>query len=121
MTPHSREFAESAWLPFIHDMAGAVGITMESSPLNLSFFLAVFCCVAFWILIWRTRRIAIRVVGRNERAAVYAGINPARTIMLTMAISGALAVGSGQHGAGHIHRLLLDFPEGLGFTGIAGR
>lgn len=121
MTPHSREFAESAWLPFIHDMAGAVGITMESSPLNLSFFLAVFCCVAFWILIWRTRLgFAIRVVGRNERAAVYAGINPARTIMLTMAISGALAgLVSVNTALGVSHRLLLDFPEGLGFTGIA--
>ncbi|MEM7405879.1 MAG: ABC transporter permease [Pseudomonadota bacterium] len=121
MTPHSREFEAAAWLPFMHDMLGAVGFEVESSPLNGAFFLALICCVGMWLLMWRTRLgYAIRVVGHNQRAALYAGIDPARVIMLAMAISGALAgLVAVNTALGVTHRLLLDFTEGFGFTGIA--
>jgi ABC-type uncharacterized transport system permease subunit len=62
----------------------------------------------------------IRTVGLNERAAVYAGISPARNIVLAMAISGALAgfVAVNELLGVH-HRMILGFTGGVGFVGIA--
>lgn len=121
MAPESREFLDAAWLPFMHDILAAVGISVTRSPLNLSFVWALLCCVGVWALIWHTRwGYAIRTVGSNETAAVYGGIHPDRVIIYTMCISGALAgfVGLNEIMGVH-HRLLLDFTAGYGFTGIA--
>ncbi len=37
MSPESREFAESAWLPFFHDMLGWFGVKVGATPLNAAF------------------------------------------------------------------------------------
>jgi simple sugar transport system permease protein len=121
MSPESREFAPGAWLPFLHETMGLIGIDMARSPLNLSFVWALVCCVLVWVFIWHTRwGYEIRAVGGNETAAVYAGIRPTRIIVLAMCISGALAgfVGVNEILGVH-HRLLLNFTAGYGFTGIA--
>ena len=76
-------------------MLAAVGVTISSSPLNLSFIIALVACVAFWLFVWKTKwGYSLRVVGANESAAVYGGISPAKQIMIAMTISGALAAGS---------------------------
>lgn len=121
MSPQSREMAESAWLPFVHEILGGLGIQVTPSPLNVSIVWAALACVFVWLLIWRTRwGYAIRTVGRNEKAAAYAGIDPKRIIVVSMVISGALAgfVGLNEILGVH-HRLLLNFTAGYGFTGIA--
>jgi simple sugar transport system permease protein len=121
MSPESREFLPSGQLPFVHEMLGWLGIEMTPSPLNLSVVWAAVCCVLVWGFIWHTRwGYEIRTVGANETAAVYAGINPRRVIMLSMCISGALAGFLGINEVmGVHHRLLLNFTAGYGFTGIA--
>ncbi len=121
MSPESREFLPNTWLPFAHEALGWVGVSFARSPLNLSFVLALISCVLVWGFIWHTRwGYALRTVGANSAAAVYAGISPARNIMLAMAISGGLA---GLMGVNEImgvnHRLLLNFTAGYGFVGIA--
>ncbi|NKQ40775.1 MAG: ABC transporter permease [Sulfurovum sp.] len=121
MIPESRTFADNAWLPFMHEMFGWVGINISSSPLNLSFAIAIIVSILIWIFIWHTRwGYAIRAVGFSESAAHYAGISNKKIIMMTMLISGALA---GMTGINEImgvqHKLLLDFVAGYGFTGIA--
>ena len=119
--PRSREFEPNAWLPFMHEALGWFGIVIEKSSLNLSFLLAIFASFVVWILIWHTRwGYEIRTVGANPTAAVYAGISPARNIILAMVISGALAgmVGVNEVMGVH-HRLILDFTAGFGFVGIA--
>ena len=121
MSPESREFAPSAWLPFMHEALGGIGLEVARSPLNLSFLWALVCCALVWVFIWHTRwGYEIRTVGGNETAAVYAGIRPARVIILAMCLSGALAgfVGVNEILGVH-HRLLLNFTAGYGFTGIA--
>ena len=110
--PESRSFSNSGWLP-------AFGL--RDSPLNLSALLALLCAGAVWVLLWHTRwGYALRVVGQNRRAAVYAGLSPERTIVGAMLLSGALA---GLIGVNEIlgvqHRLLLNFTGGAGFVGIA--
>ncbi len=120
-SPQSREFADAAQLPFVHEMLGWVGVSIAPSPLNLSVVWAAICCIALWLFIWRTKwGYEIRAVGFNETAATYAGIDPKRVILLSMCISGALAgfVGFNEISGVH-HRLLLNFTAGYGFTGIA--
>jgi len=121
MSPESREFAPSAQLPFMHEAFAWFGVEITRSPLNLTIFWALICCVLVWTFIWRTRwGYEIRTVGFNETAAVYAGINPKKIIILAMCVSGALAgfVGLNEILGVH-HRLLLNFTAGYGFTGIA--
>ena len=120
-SPESREFEPSSWMPFVHEVAGVLGIQMAKSPLNLSIVIAVITSVAIWVFLWRTRwGYALRVVGHNETAAVYGGISPTRVVIWAMALSGALA---GLVGVNEImgvqHRLILNFTGGYGYVGIA--
>ena len=120
-SPESRRFAENATLPLISDILSGLGFEVSRSPLNLSFFWAIICCVLVYYFIWQTRwGYAIRTVGQNQRAAIYAGISPARNMILAMVLSGALAgfLGINQIMGEH-QRLLLNFQQGYGFTGIA--
>ena len=83
--------------------------------------LALIVAVVIWWLLWKTTLgFEIRTVGANPDAAKYAGINVKRTIIITMAISGALA---GLAGAIEVtalnYRHELGFSIGYGFDAIA--
>lgn len=119
--PESRAFHPSTFLPTLQDVLALFGIRSRTSFLNVSFLLAVACCVAFWVFVWHTRwGYGIRTVGQNERAAVYAGIRPGRMIMLAMVISGALAALVAVNVLlGAQHRIILNYTGGVGFVGIA--
>ncbi|MEH6452361.1 MAG: ABC transporter permease, partial [Psychromonas sp.] len=121
MAPVSRVFEDSAKLPMFHEMVAWFGVSFEQSPMNLSFFIALACCVLVWILLWRTRwGYAIRAMGSSPSAAEYGGIDYKKLTLVVMLISGAL---SGMLGInevqGYSHQLKLDFVAGYGFTGIA--
>ena len=110
MTPQSRDFGPSGQLP-----------AAPGSALNLSIVLALGCCVAVWLFLWHTRwGYALRAMGHNPQAALYAGTDLKLTTMLAMCLSGALAgfVGVNELMGVH-HRIVLDFPAGYGFAGIA--
>jgi general nucleoside transport system permease protein len=120
-SPETATFPRSAWMPQLHEVLGAVGVTVAPSPLNLALVLALICCVLVWAFIWQTRwGYELRVVGQSEPAAVYGGISPARSVVLAMLVSGALAglVGVNELMGGQ-HRLILNFTAGAGFVGIA--
>ena len=121
MSPQTPKFAPAGQLPIVHEVLGAMGIETGPSPLNLSFAIALLALVGFWVLIWRTRLgYEIRTVGQNPEAAHYAGINVPRVIMLTLAISGALAgLMATTEVLGVQHRVVVNFTAGYGFTGIA--
>ncbi len=121
MSTQSRGFTESASLPEIAQLFAMIGIKIPSTPLNMSLLWSLACCVFVEILIWRSRLgYEIRATGLAPHAAVYAGIRPAKIVLVAMAISGALAgfVGINEI-LGVQHRLLLEFVAGAGFTGIA--
>ncbi|HSF96393.1 MAG TPA: ABC transporter permease, partial [Thermohalobaculum sp.] len=91
-SPQTREFAEGAQLPFLHEMAAWLGIEVARSPLNFSFIIALLACAGVWVLIWRTKfGYALRAMGQSEPAAVYAGIPVRRMVVIAMALSGAMA------------------------------
>jgi ABC-type uncharacterized transport system permease subunit len=121
MNPETRAFPEHSHIPFMHEALAALGIRIPPSQLNLSLVLALAAAYAVWLLIYRSRLgYAIRVVGSNPTAAVYAGISPARIAIVAMVVSGALAGGLAVNELmGYQHRLLLEFTSGYGFVGIA--
>ena len=81
---------------------------------------AVLVGVGYWFLMERTRfGFDLRATGRSQSAAVRSGVNVKRMIVTTMLLSGAVAgvVGMPQL-LGSSHAYSIDFPAGLGFTGI---
>jgi len=121
MAPVSRVFEASAGLPGFHTIAGWFGYGFAESPMNLSFLIALLCCVLVWLLLWRTRwGYAIRAMGSSPSAAEYGGINRKRLIIIVMLISGALSgLLSLNEVQGYSQQLKLGFVAGYGFTGIA--
>ena len=91
-SPETRRFAGHTTLWSLGEMAGWFGLEAPRTPLNAAFFLALAAAGLVWVYVWHTRAgYELRTVGANEQAARYAGIDPARTIVVAMAISGALA------------------------------
>ncbi|WP_340303256.1 ABC transporter permease [Roseobacter sp. HKCCD7870] len=120
MAPETARFAEAVHLPNASQFAGFVGFR-PSTPLNVTFFVALLAAFAVWVLIWRTRLgYEIRAFGHSERAAIYAGISPVRIIIVTMLISGALAGLMAINSVmGEAERLVISSVQGAGFVGIA--
>jgi simple sugar transport system permease protein len=120
-SPETRHFAEQAWIPSAQAVLGALGVPMPRSPLNLSFLLAIAAAVAVWAFLWRTRwGYALRATGHSESAALYAGIDTGRVVIVAMLVSGALAgLVAANEVLGVQHRLVLNFVGGAGFVGIA--
>lgn len=111
LTARTPEIALSARIPPI----------FEGLRIHWGFVLALLVAALIWWLLWKTTLgFEIRTVGANPDAAKYAGINVKRTIILTMAISGALA---GLAGAievtGLNYRHEPGFSVGYGFDAIA--
>lgn len=119
--PLTDRFTPNSNIPKMHDMLSWFGIEFESSPLNVSFFLALLCAFGVWVLIWRTRfGYAVRTQGFSPTAAKYAGISSANIIILTMCISGALAgLMAVNESVAVAERLVIEFAGGFGFVGIA--
>ncbi|MCB2179671.1 ABC transporter permease [bacterium] len=88
--------------------------------LPLGFLLAILAALIVWWLLNRTTLgFEVRTAGMNQRAAKYAGIKVAFTIVLTMIISGMLAgAGGAIETQGVVGRFQPGFNVGLGFDGI---
>ncbi len=93
----------------------------KNSPVNLTFFLAIGALILVYWIVWRTKfGYAVRALGHNPVAANYAGISNQKTIMIVMAMAGALAAMVAVNNVGGVQgRLILNFVNGAGFVGIA--
>ena len=112
MTPQSRDFGPS----------GLSCRQMAGSALNLSLVLALVCCVAVWVFLWRTP-MGLRAAhhGPQSRGRGLCRHRPApHDHARDVPVSGGLAgfVGVNEVMGVH-HRIVLDFPAGYGFVGIA--
>ena len=97
---------------------------VPESPLNVFGFIVVAALagVAYTVILGRTRfGFDLRATGHSESAAVASGVNVRRMVLVSMLLSGAVAglVGMPQLLGGDSRSYSLDFPAGLGFTGIA--
>jgi simple sugar transport system permease protein len=110
--PITPEVAPSSYLPALFP---------RPMRLHAGFFLALaVAALVYWFLWKTTKGFEIRIVGANPHAARYAGVRITRTMVLTMALSGALA---GLAGANQVlgldHKMVRTFSTGYGFDSIA--
>jgi len=112
--PVSPEIQPSAYLPQFFPSDTTIRF-------NVGFFLALAAAVLVWWLLFKTTLgYEIRTVGQNPRAARYAGISVPRIIIITMALSGALAgLAAPMDILGVIHFMPNAFASGYGFDAIA--
>jgi ABC-type uncharacterized transport system permease subunit len=113
----TRVLDTNAWMPQLRSFMPFFGF----SPVNVALFMALGLLVVFWLVMWRTRfGYALRTMGANPVASLYAGMSNQRLTVAVMAISGALAgmVAINQI-LGVNHRLVENFVAGYGFVGIA--
>ncbi len=81
---------ESAQIGSVGQILGVPDSFLGSVPFG--FILAILVAAVTWWLLWRTTLgYEIRTVGQNADAAKYAGMKVARTVILTMILSGFLA------------------------------
>ena len=83
---------------------------------------AVIAGILYTVVLGRTRfGFDLRATGRSQSAAIASGVNVKRMVVYSLLISGAVAglVGMPQLLGGSTRSYSLDFPTGLGFTGIA--
>lgn len=116
------EIAPSGRFPSLNPVLETLGVTVPSGS-NLQGFLIVAALVGagYYLLVWRTRfGYDLRTTGANAPAAQASGVDPKRMVVYTMLLSGGIAglVGLSQI-LGFFFRYSIDFPIGLGFTGIA--
>ncbi len=121
MAPETHVFDVGGQLPKLGWLLGTFGLSIGAAPFNVSFLIALVMLVVVWALIWRTRLgYEIRATGTNPTAAIYAGIPYARTVIITMLISGGLAGMMALNPVmGASARLQVEFVGGAGFVGIA--
>lgn len=109
--PQSRPITDSAVLPRF----------FEGSRFHWGIFLALLCVFLYWFF-FRKLKVGYeaRVVGSNFEAAKYAGMKPAKIMVLVMFIAGGMG---GLAGANEIlaiqGKLFQGFSPGYGFDGIA--
>jgi len=89
--------------------------------LHLGIPIAAGLAVAAWVLLFRTVfGLRMRAVGLSARASRFAGIDPDRTLVATLAVSGALAgLAGGIEVMGVTGRLFEKLSPGYGYTAIA--
>ena len=113
------QFPREAWLPRLSDFADAIP-ALSGLTVHFGFVIALVAAVLVRFLLVRSRLgYEIRLIGDSPRAARYAGIDVARTIVIVFALSGALAGLAGMSEVtGVVHRLQLAISPGYGFTAI---
>jgi simple sugar transport system permease protein len=107
--------------PFIEASAQLPRFVPDPIRFHFGFFIALGAAVFVWWFLFKSKwGFELRTVGANPSAAKYAGMSIARTIILAMCMSGALA---GLAGANEVlgvnYNLANAFSSGYGFDSIA--
>lgn len=116
LKPPEAGYNASATFPENAVLSPLVGGTQ----VTIGVLLVVAAVLVVWYLLNRTPLgYEIRMVGANLKFAAYGGVNTRRTIMLSMAISGAFGGLAGAHlSMGIFRQLLQNMSIGLAFEGV---
>lgn len=108
--PQTDVLAESAWIPSV----------IPGTRFHWGFFLALAVAMIAWIILWKTTLgFRIRAVGRNRRAARFAGMNEQRIFIAVFLLSGAFAGLAGFMEVNGVQRMVVQgFNPLLGSEGI---
>lgn len=109
--PQTDLIGENAFLPYI----------IKNTRLHIGIIIAIVLAILVYIILWKTPfGFKLRAVGLNPDGAEYSGISIKKSIVISLAISGALAGVAGFTEISGIHHRLLDnFSRNVGFDGIA--
>jgi simple sugar transport system permease protein len=107
--------------PFIQDSAKLTRFFKDPIRFHIGFFIALGVAWLVWWFLFRTKwGFELRTVGSNPHAAKYAGMNVPVTMVMAMALAGAMA---GLAGANEVlgvnYTLAAAFSSGYGFDAIA--
>ncbi|MBQ4424715.1 MAG: ABC transporter permease [Lachnospiraceae bacterium] len=121
-SPYTKEVAGTSAASVLPTL-GLGKLLSDNKYVGLSIPLAILLAVAIWIILEKTKfGYELRATGGNKNAAKYAGMAEKRNIIVTLAISGALA------GLGAAMLYLTSYEQwncssssvpGMGFNGIA--
>ncbi len=112
---------QSGWFPSLSPALAAVTGQTTRTSLWGFILVAIAVGVGYHLLINRTRiGFDLRATGANAPAAEASGVDPKRTVVIAMVLSGLVAglVGLPEL-LGDTHAYSLRFTQGLGFAGIA--
>jgi ABC-type uncharacterized transport system permease subunit len=135
----TKEIPKSGWFPSLDwlarpilealSKAGALDtpqfhhpVLSKSKEVYGFLIVAVILGILYAILVDRTRfGFDLRATGSSPTAAVASGVSVKKMVLISMLISGAVAglVGMPELLEGGGHNYSLNFPSGIGFTGIA--
>ena len=103
-------FDERYWLPYL-----------PGTKIHIGVFLMLLSLVFFGVFLWKTRAgFAMQIVGQNNKAAAYAGINVQKNVLLSMFLAGGFGgLGGAVELLGVQHRLLKGLASNYGFDGCA--
>jgi simple sugar transport system permease protein len=107
------EIPSSGWVP---------GISLGGAGTIFGLvFLAVALGIGYWVMMNRTRfGFELRASGESSTAAAAGGVSAKKMILIAMLLSGAIAgLVSMPEILGRDHTYNLNFPAGIGFSGIA--
>lgn len=115
------QIPETGWLPSLNPIVELFTREIRRVDLYSYVLIAIAVGIAYHVIINKTRiGFDLRATGVNPLAAEASGVNPKRTVVIAMVLSGAVAglVGLGDL-LGDAHTYNLRFFQGLGFAGIA--
>ncbi len=94
--------------------------TFFGTRIHAGLFIAIAAAVLIWVFFNRTSKgYQIRVIGENQKAARFAGINIKANMFLVMILSGGIAGIAGMSQvSGLVGRLEPNIANGVGFTAI---
>jgi simple sugar transport system permease protein len=118
LATRTREIPKTGLFPNLDRL---LGITNPNEPLSGFLLVAIAVGVIYYVVVWRTRfGFNLRATGLNPEAARVSGVDPGSMVIKTMLMSGAVAGLVGMlYLLSFFHAYTLDFPTGLGFSGIA--
>jgi len=135
----TKPIPESGWFPSLDPIARPIIEALSNSGLLDSdtvqnpklpaskevygfLIVAIILGILYAVLVDRTRfGFDLRATGSSPSAAVASGVSTKKMILISMLLSGAVAglIGMPELLEGRGHNYSLNFPSGIGFTGIA--
>jgi general nucleoside transport system permease protein len=108
------------FIPNVPFLADAYELFSKRANVTIMLYIAIAVVILVWYLMYRTPfGYELRMLGANMKFARYGGIDTKKSVILTFAISGAVAGLAGAHlGMGIHEKLIANITIGIAFEGI---
>jgi simple sugar transport system permease protein len=123
LVAQTREMPKSGRVPFLNNLIELTGFNFGPGVLLYGWLIfAIVLGISYWLLLNRSRfGYDLRLSGQNPDAALSAGVNPKKMVLITLTLSGAVAGMIGLpflQADPNFYKYGDAFPTMLGFTGL---